>query len=109
MDQENIEDVQRIKEKKKLALFIAGGITLLIFVGWAFYFWSKASEVIKNSEDEVALFEKLKQNTGDAFENIGSVFNDISSKVSSFGEFYEQNLSTTTATTSSDTNIETQQ
>ena len=96
---------EKAEAKKKLALFIAGGITLLIFIGWLFYFLNKAKSVMENSQDEVALFEKLKQNTGEAFGNIGAVFGDLGKKVSSFGEFYSHSVSTSTATTTATTTI----
>ncbi len=97
MDDNGMDDVKAAK--KKLALLLSGGITAIIFFGWIFYFTNSAKSELAKSDDPFALFARIKENTGNALNQMAQVAQILEQKVSSTTAAYE---STSTQITSSE-------
>ena len=78
-----------MKAKKKLAMFIAGAITFLIFCGWIVYFLNTTKKISSDSKGGLGSFlDDIKKNAGESFSKVQSVAGELSQKVRSVGDYY---------------------
>ena len=90
------------EQKKKLALIYASLVTVIIFLGWIFYFIGDArKELDRTSDNRVALFGLFENNIGKFADSFVNQFKGLPSKfiASSTNDL----IGTTTESTSSAT------
>lgn len=110
MDKKNIseqsEDV--LQAKKKLAMFIAGGVTFIIFCLWIVYFLNTTSKINPDSKGGFGSFiGDIQKNAGESFSQIQNVTGELNQKIKSVGDYYAGGQASTTATsTTESTSIE---
>lgn len=87
------------KAKKRISILVASIFTFAVFLGWVFYFVNNTKENLFEADNSFAIFESLKENTLNAFVEIGEEKDVLLEKINSDIVSLKENTASTSTST----------